>query len=60
MKKRLELKQFKNELRQAMFDTFVANVPFTKREIMKMSINEMNHHLYQEWLEESGYKNGFY
>ena len=60
MKKRLERKQWKNELRQAMFDTFVDGIQFTKMEIMKVSIKEMSHHLYQEWLEESGYKNGFY
>jgi hypothetical protein len=49
MKKRLKRKRWKNELRQAMFNTFVDGIPFTKREIMKMSINEMSHHLYQEW-----------
>jgi hypothetical protein len=43
-----------------MFDTFVDGIPFTKREIMKMSIKEMSHRLHQEWLEKSGYKNNFY
>lgn len=56
MKRRLERKRWKNELRQDMLNLFVDDDPFTKKEIMKMSVNEMLYHLHEDWLDQTGYR----